>query len=121
MIKVIAYQVAEQINLKKLKTDYKAGLYSSSSVDLYYYNQEKINSAIYILSYGVVVFANYEDIEISRFLNFLKEYRVNPLEEQYIEDVIIHEGKELNFSHNDVYLPEIAPDAIRLVMLNVAQ
>ena len=121
MVKILAYQISEQINLKKLKADYKAPIYSSSSVDLYYYKAEKNNSALYILSYGVVVFANYEDIEISHFLNFLKEYCVNPLKEPYIEDVLVHEGKKLSFSYNDVYLPEIKPDVIRIVMLNVAQ
>jgi uncharacterized Rmd1/YagE family protein len=120
MIKVIAYQIAEQINIKKLKADYKAELYFSSSVDLYYY-KEKTNSAIYVLSYGVVVFAHYEDIDISLFINFLKEYCINPLDKQYTEDIIIHEGKELSFSYNDIFVPEITPDIIRIVMLNVAQ
>jgi uncharacterized Rmd1/YagE family protein len=121
MIKIIAYQIAEQINIKKFKADYKADLYSSSSVDLYYFNNSKNNSAVYILSYGVVVFANYEEIETSRFISFLKDYCVNPLENHYTEDIIIHEGKELSFSYNDVFVLDITPDVIRIVMLNVAQ
>jgi uncharacterized Rmd1/YagE family protein len=121
VIKIIAYQIAEQINLKKIKADYKADIFSSSSVELFYYNSEKNNSALYILSYGVVVFANYEEIEISRFINFLKTYSLNQLEKHYTEDMIVHEGKELSFSYNGVILPEIKPDAIRIVMLYVAQ
>lgn len=120
MIKIIAYQIAEQINLKKLKDAYKAELFSSSSVDLYYH-QKNTNKAIYILSYGVIVFGNYEEMEISRFIEFLRAYSVNILEKQYKEDIIIHQGKELSFSYNDVHLPEPTPEVIRIVMLNVAQ
>jgi uncharacterized Rmd1/YagE family protein len=121
MIKTVAYQIAENINLKRLKTDYKAKLSFSSSTDLYYYSDGKINSGLYIFSYGVVVFANYEEIEISRFINFLKDYSRNILEKQYVEDIIIHKGEELSFSYNDVFVPEITSDVIRIVMLNVAQ
>ncbi len=121
MVKIIAYQIAEHINLKKVKADYKAEVLSNSSVELFYYDNKKHDSAIYILSYGVVVFANYEEIEISRFITFLKTYSSNHLESHYTEDMIVHEGEELRFSYNDVILPEIKPDVIRIVMLYVAQ
>jgi uncharacterized Rmd1/YagE family protein len=121
IIKIIAYQIAEQLNLKKLKADYKAELYSSSSVELFYFQEAKVTSAIYVLGSGAVVFANYEEIEISNFLKFLLEYCVNCLGEQYTEDLIVHKGPELSFSYNDIFLPQITPDAIRIVMLNVAQ
>lgn len=120
MIKIIAYQVAQQINLKKFKDAYKAELFSSSSVDLYYH-QKDTGKAIYILSYGVVVFANYEEPEISRLIGFLGAYSVNILEKQYKEDIIIHPGSELHFSYNAVHLPDPTPEVIRIVMLNVAQ
>jgi uncharacterized Rmd1/YagE family protein len=120
-VKIIAYQIAEQINTKKVKDEYKAEIHSTSSVELYYFNKDKNNSAIYVLSFGVVVFANYQEIEISRFIHFLKKYCVNCLQEPYLEDVLVHTGKELRFSYNDVFVPEITPDVIRIVMLNVAQ
>lgn len=120
MIKIIAYQIAQQINIKKVKDAYKAELFSSSSVDLYYY-QKDTHKAIYILSYGVVVFADYEEIEISRFIEFLRTYSLSILETQYREDIIIHQGNELSFSYNDIHLPDPKPEVIRIVMLNVAQ
>ncbi|HEY6163166.1 MAG TPA: RMD1 family protein [Bacteroidia bacterium] len=119
MIKVIAYQVAEQINIKKFKSAYKAEVFSSSSTDLFYYN--KNGSSIYILSYGVVVFANFGEIEISKIIDYVKQFSVNVLENQYKEDILIHTEKELSFSYNDVFVPEISPDVVRIIMLNVAQ
>jgi required for meiotic nuclear division protein 1 len=119
MISVVAYQVAEQINIKRLKASYKAEVHSSSSVDLFYYHKD--GNAIYVLSYGVVVFSNMEPIAISKFLDYVKDFSVNTLENQYKEDIIIHPNKELSFSYNDVSLPEASPEAVRIVMLNVAQ
>lgn len=120
MIKIIAYQVAQQLNIKRVKEAYKSELFSSTSVDLFYFQKDS-GKAIYVLSYGVVVFANHEEIEISRFIEFLKLYAMNPLETHYKEDIIIHQDKELSFSYNDVHLPDPKPEVIRIVMLNVAQ
>lgn len=120
MIKIIAYQLAEQINLKRFKEAYKGKLYSSSSVDLFYFS-EKTGKAIYLLSYGVVVFANHEAMEMSKFIDYLKLYSVNLLDRHYTEDIIIHRNKKLSFSYNDVHLTDTGPESIRIVMLNVAQ
>jgi uncharacterized Rmd1/YagE family protein len=119
MIRVVAYQVAEQINVKKLKAAYQSEVYSSSSVELFYYNKD--GSAIYVLSYGAVVFSNTDPVSTSKFMDYLKGFCVNALENPYKEDIIIHEGEELSFSFNDVVLPDASPEAVRIVMLNVAQ
>ncbi len=120
MYKIIAYQVAGQINLKQLKASYKAKPYTESALDLFYF-REKAGKAIYVLSYGVVAFANYEEIEISRFIDYVKSFSGNSLEKHYTEDIVIHHDKKLSFSYNDVHLPRIEPEVIRIVMLNVAQ
>lgn len=120
MIKIIAYQIAEQIDIKKFKGAYKGELFSSSAVDLFYFHP-KTSKAIYILSYGVVAFANYRSIEISRFIDYIKDYSMNFLENQYKEDIVMHTNSALSFSYNDVILPDVNAEAIRIVMLNVAQ
>jgi required for meiotic nuclear division protein 1 len=119
MISIVAYQVAEQINIKKLKAAYKAEVHSSTSVDLFYYHKD--GTAIYVLSYGVVVFSNMDAIATSKFIDYLKDFSAGTLENPYKEDIIIHPGKELSFSYNDVVLPDISPEVVRIVMLNVAQ
>lgn len=120
MVRIIAYQVAQQINIKKVKEAYKAELLSSSSVDLFYFDKEK-NKAIYVLSYGVVVFANHDAIETSRFIEFIKPFSISFLEIPYKEDLNIQQSNELSFSYNDVQLPDPNSQVIGIVMINVAQ
>jgi len=120
MIRIIAYQIAENINIRKFKSEYTGNLITSSSFELFYQQKE---GYIYILNYGVVVFANIEEIERSNFVQHLKTYSNNILDTRHQEDFIIEksENKNLNFSYNSISVPEINTDLIRIVLLQVAQ
>lgn len=120
-IKIVAYQLAENINIKKFKADYTGELYVSSSYELLYH--EKQESWFYILNYGLVAFAGYDDLRMSHFIGLIEKYCDNRLEQIYREDLVIykHEQKELKFSYNAIYVPEINPGLIRIAMINVCQ
>ena len=68
-IKIVAYQLAENINIKRFKADYTGELFSSSSYELFY--QENQSAWFYVLNYGLVAFAGYDDIRMSRLISLI--------------------------------------------------
>ncbi len=120
MVRIIAYQIAENTNIKKFKAEYTGLLINSNSFELFYkYGQ----GYVFILNYGVVVFANVDDVHCSTFISLLAKYSVNHLDIRLQEDFII-EKKEIlqpEFSYNSLLVSEINDDVIRIVMLQVAQ
>lgn len=120
MIQIVAYQPAENISIKRLRGDYTGELISGSVFDLFYRYKE---GYIYVLSYGVVVFANVEEIDRSNFMNLVKSYCENLLQTRYQEDFVINKSKGPNpeFAYNTLAVPEVSNELIRMTMLHVAQ
>ncbi|OWP85451.1 hypothetical protein BWK59_00290 [Flavobacterium davisii] len=79
---------------------------------------------MYLLDYGVVVFANFSSTEEEEWLHKIKKHEESPinmlLKEEY--SILIKEDN-INFEvkNNEVILPELDSSAIRIIMLNVAQ
>jgi len=120
MVRIIAYQIAENTNIKKFKAEYTGLLINSNSFELFYQYEQ---GYIFILNYGVVVFANVDDVQRSTFIVLLTKYCVNHLDNRLQEDFII-EKKEISqpeFSYNSLSVNEVNHDVIRIAMLQVAQ
>ncbi len=120
MIRIIAYQIAENTNIKKFKTEYTGTLINSNSFELFYKYEQ---GYVFVLNYGVVVFANVDDVQRSAFIPLLTKYCVNHLENRLLEDFIIEkkETSQPEFSYNSLSVNEINDDVIRIGMLQVAQ
>jgi len=119
-IKIIAYQIAENTNIKKFKVEYAGSLINSNSFELFYKYEA---GYVFVVNYGVVVFANVDDVHRSSFISHLLEYCTNHLENRLQEDFVI-EKKEISqpeFSYNFLSVSEINDDVIRIAMLQVAQ
>jgi len=120
MIKILAYQVAENINLKLFKGEYAGTLINANSFELFYkYGQ----GYIFMVNYGVVVFANVDADQQSSFISLLMKYSSNRLDTRLLEDFVI-EKKEIaqpEFAYNYLSVREINDDVIRITMLQVAQ
>lgn len=118
MIKIKAFQVADYIDLKRFRNEYTGELLNYSSSELFY--REENDSYMYILSYGVVVFAGYDDLKISENLAFIRGFSKKWLNERIAEEIIIHPDCETDkFGHNEIYLSRYSPDILKIVMLNV--
>lgn len=119
-VKLYAFHIAESINLKQLKEDFTGKLLASATLDLFY----KIGEIGYIniFNYGVVVFANFSDIEMSKTINFLKSYCSNffdkKLDEQY--EIIAKPDPGIIFTFNALHIPKITENIIKITMLNLA-
>jgi len=120
MIKIIAYQIAENTNLKKFKIEYAGALINSTSFELFYRYEQ---GYIFVLNYGVVVFANVDDVQRSSFISLLLNYCTNNLDQRLQEDFIIAKKDipQPEFSYNYLSVKEINDDVIRIAMLQVAQ
>jgi uncharacterized Rmd1/YagE family protein len=120
MVRIIAYHVAENLNIKKFKADYAGELISSSSFELFYRYK---SGFFYLLSYGVVVLANVDEIDATNLLTTIKRYTDLDLSLRYQEDFTIEQnnGVAPSFSYNSLSVPTIKPDLIRIVMLQVGQ
>ncbi|AEW86945.1 RMD1 family protein [Flavobacterium columnare] len=121
-IKISAIQLAEIINIKDFKDELEGANYSFSGSE--FFKQIEQNKFIYLLDYGVVVFANFSPEEETEWLQKIKRHQESPidmlLKERYF---IIIKEENINFEvkNNEVLLPELDSSAIRIIMLNVAQ
>ena len=72
-MRIEAVQIAESFNIKKFRADFRAEVFSGSTSEVFYVLPEH-DRYVYLFDYGVVVFANYDAVAKSEFLNFIKPY-----------------------------------------------
>lgn len=120
MYKVISYQIADSIDVKALKSAFKAQLHFSDSDELFY--ETGTDRYISAFKYGVVSFVNYADIDISSFLQFVTPFCKNRFTEDLNDEFIVEQGAAENkVSHNKIEIRTADPNVLRLIMMNVSQ
>ena len=121
MLKVEAFQIAEQINIKKFRYNYKQTPIQSSSTELYY--SELKGRFISVFGYGVVVLAGYSTVEISEFVVFIKQYCEDIITTEIKEDFTLIENKSQPFklNYHSIEVPTVTHQVVQIVMLNIAQ
>ena len=88
-----------------------------------FYAQDN-NSFLYVFDYGVVVFANYEAVEKSKFIQFVKNYATLEVNENLSEEYSIQEDSSIVKSivkDSFVTVETVNPSVLRIVMLNTGQ
>ena len=119
-MKVLAYQIADSIDIKGFKSSFKAAIHFSDSDELFYAINE--TTFIYVFKYGVVSFLNYDEIRISEFIQFIKPFCKHFTEAKLSEEFEIETGaKEIRFGFNKIEIINPNVDIFRLIMLNVSQ
>jgi required for meiotic nuclear division protein 1 len=120
-MKIEAYQISEVINLKKFRNEYTSQPLIFNNSELFYKQGE--NKYCYLLSYGIVVFASFNDLEKSEFLKFVKGYIEDEVEEKYEEHFILQTDPAVSvvLNYDSITVSEITDDTIRIVMLNIGQ
>lgn len=122
-IRIEAVQIAESFNIKKFRTEFRTEAFSGSTSEVFYALTEN-NRYLYIFDYGVVVFANYDPVAKSEFLNFVKNYATNPVDLNLTEEYTIESSENISkiTVRNDyVTVPKIDSSLLRIVMLNTGQ
>ena len=120
MYHVVAYQVADTINIKQCKEQVPWHLLFQDSDELYYKKSE--NQFLYIFHYGMVSFFNMTQQDIDTVLKDIKPFFNNSITEKHVEDIRVEiSPNTLTVTFEKVILPELNPEMIRLVMLNASQ
>src|SRR5262245_26092781 len=120
MYKVIAYQIADSIDIKTCKFNFKAELIYGDSEELFY--RVKDEQYIYIFKYGVVSFLNYDAVGVSGFLQFISPYCKNRFNEPLSDEFIVETGaRENKVSYNQIEITSADRTVLRIIMLNVSQ
>ncbi len=121
MLRIEAFQVAELINVKRFKAEFTGKPFFASNYEAFYV--QEYDKFIYVLKYGVVVFANLSDVEKSNFINFVRSYMDKPVEGEFKEDLLVEVDTErkLTFNYNSLIVPKIDENVVRIIMLNTAQ
>ncbi|WP_299228343.1 RMD1 family protein [uncultured Psychroserpens sp.] len=119
MFKVIAYQVANAINIKKARQQLDWKLLFQDSDELFYeYNADKF---VYLFQYGMVSFFNLTSAEINQVLVEIKSFCNAYIAEKLSEEINVSIEDSLKVEFDKIILPEINAEMIRLVMLNASQ
>jgi required for meiotic nuclear division protein 1 len=118
---VEAFQISEQINLKRFKSDFTQEPLYLNNYELFYRQSEQ--SYFYLFNYGVVVFLGYNDLEKSELLKFIRSYVDVEIKGDYREDLKIEVDPTVSLvtTYDSLTVREFNEDLVRIVMLNTAQ
>jgi uncharacterized Rmd1/YagE family protein len=120
MYTVVAYQVANTIQIKFSKQQLSWQLLFQDSDELFYKSSEE--RFIYIFHYGLVCFFNMAPAGIEKALQEIKPFCDTYLDKNNSEEIPIYiEPNTLKVQFDHVILPELNHEMIRLVMLNTSQ
>lgn len=125
-----AFQVAEGIDIRRCRAEFAGELAAVAPGELFYRRKaaspdgtgEREDGHLYVMDYGVVIFAGHGDEEMAAVLETLRPYFEIPLDRRMSEDFRVHaDAPELAFGFNDIHLPVFNADVLRIIMLYVGQ
>ncbi len=120
MLKVLAFQIADSIDIKLCKSVFTATIYYNDSDELFYeIGNEKY---IYIFKYGIVCFLGYDEVEISAFIQLIQPCCKNYFDKKLTEEFDVEINQTHNkFGYNKIEIALTNADVFRIIMLNVSQ
>lgn len=120
MYTTVAYQVARTINIKISRQQLQWQLLFKDSDELFYSSSK--DKYIYIFHYGMVSFFNMTNDERNEVLEQIKPFCSDCFSEKLSEEVsIIVKPNTIQVNFENIVLPELNAEIIRLVMLNASQ
>ncbi len=119
MLKVLAYQYAESIDIKSFKVNFKEEINHSSADELFYIIEKEFY--VYVFKYGVIGFLNYDAAKIDSFFKLIAPYAKNRCEEPLLEEFLIETAaEEIKFGYNKIEIVGADSETLRLILLNVS-
>jgi len=120
-VKITAFVVANQLDIKGIKSFLEVKPVADSSSELFYrFSEEKY---LQYFNYGVIVFVGYTEEEMRYGIKTISAYQRNPMVAWLRDEfqISVSEGQELNFDFDEVRLGKLDDKVIRIAMLNLAQ
>jgi required for meiotic nuclear division protein 1 len=120
ILKLSAIRVANQLDLKGIKTFFDLKPAADSSSELYYsFGPEKYQ---YFFNYGVIVFCGYTEDEIKLAVKTVTSYLKNP--DSWLRDdheICVSPESPLEFEFDSVIVDHTDSTVVRIAMFNLAQ
>lgn len=120
-VKISAFLVANQLDIKAIKSflDIKP-LVDSSSELFYEFGPEKFQC---FFNYGVMVFAGYSEDEMKWAIKAVQLYQRNPIPNWLRDDheVCVQEGSNIIFNFDELILDKVDSKVFRITMFNLGQ
>jgi len=120
-VKLSAFLVANQLDIKGIKTFLDIKPLADTSSELFYrFAAEKFQ---YFFNFGVIVFAGYAEDEMKWAIKAVKDYQKNALTNWLRDDHLIEvkEGSQIVFDFDKLILDKCDEKIIRITMFNLAQ
>jgi required for meiotic nuclear division protein 1 len=120
-VKLTAFLVANQLDIKGIKSFLDIKPLADSSSELFYgLGPAKFQQ---FFNYGVIVFSGYSEEEMKWGIKAINGFQKNPLAAWLRDEfqIRIDEGKEQIFEFNEVVVGRCDEKVIRIAMLNLAQ
>src|SRR6478752_9863903 len=120
-VKLSAFLVANQLDIKGIKSFLDIKPLADSSSELYYnFSGGKYQ---YYFNYGVIVFAGYSEDEMKYAVKTVSAYQKNPLALWLRDDHELRMGDtpDVSFDFDQVVLGRLDEKVIRIAMFNLAQ
>ncbi len=101
MNKVISYQIADSIDLKRLKVAFTGELIYGDSEELFYCISE--DRYVSVFRYGAVSFSNFDSADTAAFLRFIEPFCKNRFAENLSDEFIVETGvRKRKIRHNKI-------------------
>jgi len=119
-MKITAFYIAEQLDLRRLKEAYAGTLLQENPSELFYRVDD--DEYFYAFDYGAVVFANMSDTDVSKNLALLQNFCAHLLPEKIRDDFEIMHLPEnpLTFGFDRLVVPLMGEEVMKSAMLNTA-
>lgn len=129
ILTIRAFQIAEAIDVKRCRAEFAGDLVAAAPGELFYKRKaaapdggERHDGYVYVMDYGVVIFAGHGDEEMGGVLETLRPFLEIHLDRRMSEDFRVHaDVTELAFGYNEIHLPSFNADVLRIIMLYVGQ
>jgi len=120
LVKVQSYQIADSIDIKQFRTAFTAATYHADADELFYEIENE--KYLYIFKYGIVSFLNYNETEMTAFIQMIIPHCKNVLAQKLSDEFEIEtNAPRTKFGFNKIELVKAETEMYRLVMLNVSQ
>jgi uncharacterized Rmd1/YagE family protein len=120
-IKLTAFLIANQLEVKGIKSFLEIKASAETSTELFYKFSE--NKYQYYFNFGVVVFAGFTEEEMRYAIKTVQPYQKAPLANSLRDDfqIMVTTGSETLFDYDKVTLGRVDDKVIRIAMFNLAQ
>lgn len=120
-IRLTAFLVANQLDLKGIKSFLDIKPNADSSSELFYkFNESKYQ---HYFNFGVVVFTGHTEEETKWALKAIHQFQKNPVANWLRDDhdLVIETGADIQFQFDEVVLSKCDDKVLRIAMFNLAQ